>query len=106
MVREGAVGWRAFLQSTFAVPFSQKGNTMLDLKYPDWQKQFHAAQLETDERKLLIKASEAESAIALRLQAIAGNSDHHEERLAIADAVSKLRTWQTQKLKFPDSTEV
>jgi hypothetical protein len=79
---------------------------MTDLKYPEWQAVYNAALLATDEHELFIKVTHAETAIVRRLQALAGNSDHHEERLAISDATATLRKLQVQKLKFPGSTEV
>lgn len=74
---------------------------MADLVHPEWLKAYEEAQLEADDRQLLAKVHNAETAIFIRQQAIAGNSDHHEERRAMDDAISGLRALQTQRLRFP-----
>ena len=76
---------------------------MSDRKYLEWQDAYRAARVETDESQLLARVKDAETAIFRRLQAIAESTDHHEERLEMDNAISNLRTWQTTKLKFPES---
>lgn len=75
---------------------------MTHVPYPAWQNAFQEAQLEADESDLLTRVKHAETAIYIRLQAIASSSDHHEERQAISDAMSVLRNLQTKRLKFPE----
>jgi hypothetical protein len=59
--------------------------------YPEWQKDYLEALLELDPKQLSRRIAAAESAIATRLQSIAGNTNHHAERQAIEDALSSLR---------------
>jgi CheY-like chemotaxis protein len=44
----------------------------------------------------------AEWKIFQRLQTISADSDHHEERSAIADALNALRFLKRDTLKYPD----
>ena len=74
---------------------------MNDLVRPEWLKAYEEAQLEADDCKLLAKVHNAETAIFMRQQAIAENPDHHEERVAMDDAISGLRALQTERLHFP-----
>jgi hypothetical protein len=74
---------------------------MIYLSRPEWLQAYEEAQLETDESKLLAKVHRTETAILMRQQAIAGNSEHHEERLAMQEAISGLRSIQTDRLHFP-----
>jgi hypothetical protein len=64
---------------------------------PEWLKAYEEAQLEADDSRLLAKVHDAEAAIFMRQQAIAGKSEHHEERLAMDDAISGLRALQTER---------
>lgn len=75
---------------------------MADLKYPQWQKPYEEALLERDPQKLQEKLMKAETAIFLRLQELSSRTNHHEERLAIEDAIPALRSLQTKKLNYPD----
>ncbi|MFZ0808620.1 MAG: hypothetical protein WAN03_20670 [Candidatus Sulfotelmatobacter sp.] len=59
--------------------------------YPEWQKHYLDALLELDQQQLSPRIVAAESAIAKRLQSIAGDTNHHAERRAIEDALSSLR---------------
>jgi hypothetical protein len=61
------------------------------LRFPEWQTQYEAALLETDSDKLPKFVAAAEQAILGRLQALAGNTDHGEERMAMTDALHALR---------------
>lgn len=75
---------------------------MRDLKYPEWQTAFLAALMELDETKLVAKDKDAETAIFRRLQAISADSNHSEERMALEDAIRRLRVLRRDKLEFPD----
>ena len=75
---------------------------MTDLRYPEWQRAYLVAMTELNATKLAAKAMEAEEAIFRRLQALGTSSDHHEERLALDDAIRGLHILRRDKLKFPD----
>jgi hypothetical protein len=75
---------------------------MAELRFPNWQQAYQDALLELDAEKLNQRILDAETAIFLRLQELTPDSDHHEERSAIFDAISGLRVLKTQKLGFPD----
>jgi hypothetical protein len=75
---------------------------MNDLRYPEWQKSYQDAFLEVDKQKLEAKIHLAEWKIFQRLQTISADSDHHEERSAIADAVNALRVLKRDTLDYPD----
>jgi hypothetical protein len=77
-------------------------HTMSDLRYPEWQTAYLAAISELDDTKLAARAMDAEEAIFRRFQALGTSSDHHEERLALEDAIRGLRVLRRDKLKFPD----
>ena len=73
-----------------------------EIKYPRWQKQFQEAITERDREALIEKIQQFEAAVFVRLQELSVDSDHHDERQAIADASSTLRAVKTDKLKYPD----
>jgi hypothetical protein len=50
------------------------------LRFPEWEAQYKAALLETNHDKLPKFITAAETAIRSRLQGLAGNVDHGEER--------------------------
>lgn len=62
-----------------------------ELLYPAWQTEYQSAVVEADPHLLVKRIEEAESAIMKRLEAIADNADHYDERRAIEDALSTLR---------------
>lgn len=66
-----------------------------------WQEAYAAAVLETHPKRLNEKLHSAEGAIFLRLQELAGDSDHSGERTQIADAIRRIRSLQVTKLNFP-----
>lgn len=72
------------------------------LKYPKWEAQFQEAILEPDRESLIEKIQEFEAAVFVRLQELSSDHDHHDERQAIADAVSTLRVVKKDKLSYPD----
>ena len=75
---------------------------MAELRFPKWQQPYQDALLELDVENLNQRILDAETAIFLRLQELTPNSDHHEERSALDDAISGLRVLKTKKLGFPD----
>jgi hypothetical protein len=75
---------------------------MSELRYPEWQKPYQEALLETDKQKLQGKIHLAEWKIFRRLQSISADSNHHEERRAIEDATNALRVLKRDTLDFPD----
>jgi hypothetical protein len=68
------------------------------LKYPSWQTPLREAVLEADPKKLAKKIQEVEARISERLQAIASDADHQDERQAIAHAASILRVLKKEEL--------
>jgi hypothetical protein len=68
-----------------------------ELKYPSWQTPFREAILEADPEELAKKVQELEAAISKRLQVIASDADHEDERRAIADATSILRVLKKEE---------
>ena len=66
-----------------------------------WQPYYEAVIPELETEKLKFRLEAAENAIFLRVQEIAGNSDHHEERNAMNDALAAIRVVQVEKLHFP-----
>jgi hypothetical protein len=69
-----------------------------ELKYPSWQVPLRKAVLEADREKLAKRIEEVETLISERLQSIASDTDHQDERNAIADAVSILRVLKKEEL--------
>jgi hypothetical protein len=61
------------------------------LRFPEWEAQYKTALVETNHDKLPKFIAAAETAIFSRLQGLAGNADHGEERLAMSDALRTLR---------------
>jgi hypothetical protein len=72
------------------------------IPYPEWQREYQAALLELDRKKLLERVTTAETAIFNRLQAISQGSNHTVERQAIEDALASLRVLKRDNLGFPD----
>ncbi len=62
------------------------------LRYPLWQQPLLRALMETESDGLVQKIQIAEKAISQRLRELADNSGSKEERAALDDAVSTLRT--------------
>ena len=63
-----------------------------EIIYPEWQREYEAALLELDPKKLKAQVMAAETAIFKRQQTISQNVVDEPERLAIQDALSSLRT--------------
>jgi hypothetical protein len=74
---------------------------MMDLNYPEWQKPYKAALAELDLKTLSSLVAATETAMFLRLKALAASSDGPQERQAIADASQALLMIKSDKLKFP-----
>ncbi len=64
---------------------------MSKLKYPEWQTPYQEALLESD-KKLEAKIHLAEWKILRRFQTISADSNHQEEKAAIADALNTLHS--------------
>ena len=71
-----------------------------ELRYPKWEREFQDTILEFDQDKLPEKAQRFENAVSIRLQELASDSDHHDEREAIADATTTISV--LKKYKVPD----
>jgi len=88
-----------------AYPMTQQGSSSSNLPYPACQREYEAALLELDPKKLLEHVHTAEETIFNRLQELAQSSDsqdHKAEGQAIEDALASLRILQREKLSFPD----
>jgi len=72
------------------------------LRYPEWQRPYHAALLELDPKKLAHHAAEAEAAIFKRLQQLSNSQDGQAERQLIQGAISALKILKRDSLNFPD----
>jgi len=72
-----------------------------DLPQVTWQEAYQEALLEKSDTDQLTRVNQAEAAIYSRLQEIAGNPDHREERQSLNRATSVLRNLQTTRLNFP-----
>lgn len=73
-----------------------------NLKYPDWQRPLQEALVELDKEKLQERLAAVEATIFKRQQAIAHRPDHQDERHALQDALSLLRTLRQAELRYPD----
>jgi len=73
-----------------------------NLKFPEWQRQYQAALMELDRKKLPERVLEAENAIFQRLQSLAVSRNGMAERQAIEDALGSLRVLKREQLDFPD----
>ena len=63
----------------------------LVLKYPNWQESYRAAVLETNPKLLKQKVAAAEQAIELRFNELEHSPDHHDERIALTNALTALK---------------
>jgi hypothetical protein len=72
------------------------------IKYPHWQREFEAALVEGDRQSLRERVDAAESALFLRLQALAESAGGDEERHAISEAIEALRAIQREQLGYPE----
>jgi hypothetical protein len=83
---------------------ARKGKTVTDseLKYPSWQTPLQEAMLEVNPKKLAKKIQKLETIIFKRLLEMSSDTDHEDERHAIADAASILRVLKKDRLSYPD----
>jgi hypothetical protein len=72
-----------------------------ELKYK-WQPEFQEAVVELDRKKLPEKIQKFETAVFVRLQELAYDNDHHDEREAIADATSTITALKKIELSPSD----
>jgi hypothetical protein len=72
------------------------------LRYPEWQRPYHAALLELDPKNLAKHVEEAETAIFKRLQQLSESRDRQAEREVIQGAISALKIPKRDCLNFPD----
>jgi hypothetical protein len=73
-----------------------------EMKFPDWQIPFHQVLAESDTGKLAEKIQELDAIIFKRLQQLRQDPPDREERDALNDALSSLRSIKRDKLGFPD----
>lgn len=96
-------GWCRFFVQVDEHSFVQDGLFVAEIRYPEWQKEFEAAIVETHREKLLGRVMAAEAAIFKRLQDLSQHSDKNSsERQAIEDALASLRSLKKNELGFPD----
>jgi hypothetical protein len=68
-----------------------------ELKYPQWQQPLQEALIEFDPQKMRVKMQKAEAAIHDRLHALVDSDQLVEEREALSDGLSTLRTLKRDK---------
>ena len=61
------------------------------LRFPNWQREYESAVLETDKSVLFKRVEVAEAAILARRDALEHDSSSQIERIAIEDALANLR---------------
>jgi len=76
-----------------------------ELKYPNWQAPLREAVLEFDREKLAERIQKLKGLIFDRLEAMSSETDHQDERQALADAISTLRVLKAEKLSKPGETD-
>jgi hypothetical protein len=67
---------------------------------PEWRRAYDAALQAADTRALFKLVEIAEAAILTRRHALAGDSDHHDERAAIERALTQLDHLKEKRLGF------
>ena len=75
------------------------------LLYPDWQREYESALLETDQSTLFTRVEVAEAAILTRRDALERGSNGQTERRAIEDALANLHVLKRDQLHFDGSEE-
>jgi hypothetical protein len=68
------------------------------LRFPEWQREYESALLETDQKALFRCVEAAEAAVLTRRDALLTDDD--EERRAIQDALSNLGVLKREQLQF------
>ena len=81
---------------------NQDNSSPGDIKHSQWQLELEAVLRDPDPETLRQRVDAAEAALFLRLQELIGRTDAEGERKAIAEAIQRLRTVQTEKLGYPD----
>jgi hypothetical protein len=71
---------------------------MSGLKYPSWQTPLQEAILELNLKQLAERIQRVEILISERLQTLSSDTDTRDERQALANAASILRTLKKEKL--------
>ena len=73
------------------------------LRFPNWQREYESALLETDESVLFKRVEVAEAAILTRRDALEHDSSSQTERGGIEEALAKLRVLKRDRLHFGDT---
>jgi hypothetical protein len=73
-----------------------------NIPFPNWQVQYFAALSEGPPETLRDRVEEAERAILIRLEQLAGGTEREMEQFAIRDALDSLYVIKRKKLDFPD----
>jgi hypothetical protein len=72
-------------------------------RFPNWQREYESALLETDDRVLFMRVEVAEAAILTRRDALEHDSSSQTERAAIEDALANLRVLNRDRLHFGEA---
>jgi len=70
------------------------------LRFPNWQREYESALLETDKSVLFKRVEVAEAAILARRDALEHDSSGQTERVAMEDALVNLRVLKRDQLHF------
>jgi hypothetical protein len=73
------------------------------LRFPNWQREYESALLETDESMLFKRVEVAEAAILTRRDALEHDSSSQTERGGIEEALANLRVLKRDRLHFGDT---
>ncbi len=72
-------------------------------RFPNWQREYESALLETDESVLFKRVEVAEAAILTRRDALEHDSNSQTERGGIEEALANLRVLKKDRLHFGDT---
>ena len=72
-------------------------------RFPNWQREYESALLETDNSVLFKRVEEAEAAILTRRDALEHDPSSQTERAAIEDALANLRVLKRDRLHFGEA---
>ena len=70
------------------------------LRFPNWQREYESALLETDKSVLFKRVEVAEAAILARRDVLEHDSSSQTERVAMEDALANLRVLKRDQLHF------
>jgi hypothetical protein len=73
------------------------------LRFPNWQREYESALLETDESVLFKRVEVAEAAILTRRDALEHDSSSQTERGGIEEALANLGVLKRDRLHFGDA---